>query len=386
MLSTVIFFITATLGFVCVASILMEKTRHDGLLLNKYLTIIIAIQSFRFMVYGFSMANPEVNIRMFTTSLDISVVALMPCFFLYFKNLVYEDKFQAGNLLHFITPAVFVIIFLSKQLVSPSFVLNLRQLFLVASIFFYFLYAFLGLRMLLKKVWNRKSEIKAIQKQNQLIKHWTIFLSVSFLAIMIIRLTTGFFLYQDPNYNTNFLWVTALMWAAIFIKILLTPEILYGYDFLNKTINAVTEIIAVPSVWAIQGTVVEISSERDRKINEKLTGILTEYIHRIEDLSFHSHAFRNPDLTMEDIASALNLPVSHIQYIFKFHCRESFSDYKKIVRINDATRLLEQGYLKDKTIESLSVKVGFSSYITFYLAFKSITGMTTQDYAKRFQA
>jgi AraC-like DNA-binding protein len=89
---------------------------------------------------------------------------------------------------------------------------------------------------------------------------------------------------------------------------------------------------------------------------------------------------------MEDIASALNLPVSHIQYIFKFHCRESFSDYKKIVRINDATRLLEQGYLKDKTIESLSEKVGFSSYITFYLAFKSITGMTTQDYAKRFQA
>jgi AraC-like DNA-binding protein len=386
MLSTVIFFITATLGFVCVASILREKTRHDGLLINKYLTIIIAIQSFRFMVYGFSMANPEVNIRMFTTSLDISVVALMPCFFLYFKNLVYEDKFQAGNLLHFITPAVFVIIFLSKQLVSPSFGLDLKQLFLAASIFFYFLYAFLGLRMLLKKVWNRKSEIKAIQKQNQLIKHWTIFLYVSFLAIMIIRLTTVFFLYQDPNYNTNYLWVPALMWAAIFIKILLTPEILYGYDVLNKTINAVTEIIAVPSVWAIQGTVVEISSERDRKINEKLTGILTEYIHRIEDLSFHSHAFRNPDLTMEDIASALNLPVSHIQYIFKFHCRESFSDYKKIVRINDATRLLEQGYLKDKTIESLSEKVGFSSYITFYLAFKSITGMTTQDYAKRFQA
>jgi AraC-like DNA-binding protein len=338
------------------------------------------------MVYGFSMANPEVNIRMFTTSLDISVVALMPCFFLYFKNLVYEDKFQAGNLLHFITPAVFVIIFLSKQLVSPSFGLDLKQLFLAASIFFYFLYAFLGLRMLLKKVWNRKSEIKAIQKQNQLIKHWTIFLYVSFLAIMIIRLTTVFFLYLDPNYNTNYLWVPALMWAAIFIKILLTPEILYGYDVLNKTINAVTEIIAVPSVWAIQGTVVEISSERDRKINEKLTGILTEYIHRIEDFSFHSHAFRNPDLTMEDIASALNLPVSHIQYIFKFHCRESFSDYKKIVRVNDATRLLEQGYMKDKTIESLSEKVGFSSYITFYLAFKSITGMTTQDYAKRFQA
>jgi AraC-like DNA-binding protein len=77
--------------------------------------------------------------------------------------------------------------------------------------------------------------------------------------------------------------------------------------------------------------------------------------------------------------------LSHVSYIFKYHCRESFSDYKKIVRIHDATRLLESGYLNEKTIESLSQKVGFSSYVTFYLAFKSITGMPTQEYVKKSQ-
>jgi len=119
-------------------------------------------------------------------------------------------------------------------------------------------------------------------------------------------------------------------------------------------------------------------------MEEKISAVLNEYVHKIEEFSFRSQAFRNPDLSLEDIAAAIKIPVSHIQYIFKFHSTESFTDYKKIVRIHDATKLLENGYLHEKTVESLSETVGFSSYVTFYLAFKSITGMTTQEYAKRY--
>jgi AraC-like DNA-binding protein len=181
------------------------------------------------------------------------------------------------------------------------------------------------------------------------------------------------------------LWISALIWVGIFIKILLTPEILYGYNFLNKTIDTVTEKLALHTVWKIDGTVTPITSEKDRKLGDKLSPSVNAYIHGIEDLSFHKHAFRNPDLCLEDIAAVINIPLSHVHHIFKFHCHESFTDYKKIVRIHDATKLLENGYLKEKTIESLSVTVGFSSYVTFYLAFKSITGMSTQEYAKKFQ-
>jgi AraC-like DNA-binding protein len=173
--------------------------------------------------------------------------------------------------------------------------------------------------------------------------------------------------------------------VGIFLKILLTPEILYGYNFLNKTIDTVTEKLALHTVWKVDGTATPITIEKDRKIEEKLSSSLNVYIHTIEDLSFHKHAFRNPAFGLEDIAAAINIPLSHVHHIFKFHCHESFSDYKKIVRIHDATKLLENGYLEEKTIESLSETVGFSSYVTFYLAFKSITGMSTQEYAKKFK-
>jgi AraC-like DNA-binding protein len=111
--------------------------------------------------------------------------------------------------------------------------------------------------------------------------------------------------------------------------------------------------------------------------------LLLEYLHQIEALSFHSHAFRNPDLSLDDIAVSLKIPISHINFIFKYHCNESFTDFKKIVRIHDATKLLERGYLNKFKVETLSVEVGFSSYNTFNVAFKNITGVTTQEYSKR---
>ena len=101
-------------------------------------------------------------------------------------------------------------------------------------------------------------------------------------------------------------------------------------------------------------------------------------------MSFQTHTFRNSELTLDDIANTLNIPISHINFIFKYHCNESFTDYKKIVRIHDATKLLESGYLNNHKVETPSSEVGFSSYNTFNLAFKTIIGVTTQEYVKRF--
>jgi AraC-like DNA-binding protein len=171
---------------------------------------------------------------------------------------------------------------------------------------------------------------------------------------------------------------------GIFVKIILSPEILYGYNVLNKTIDATTERLALSSVWNLDGSVLLVTSEKDRKLEEKIKPLLLEHLHHLEEYSFHTRAFRNPDLSPEDIAVALKIPISHIHYILKFHCNESFNDYKKIVRIHDATKLLENGYLNDHKIEALATLVGFTSYNTFSIAFKNITGVTTQEYVKRF--
>jgi AraC-like DNA-binding protein len=191
-------------------------------------------------------------------------------------------------------------------------------------------------------------------------------------------------IYKKTIFNNNFLWISSMVWTSIFVKLILSPEILYGYNFLNKTIDAEAEKVVLKSIWSIEDTVIPITTERDKILAQKMKQLLMKYLHLIEALSFQSEAFRNPDYSLNDISTALNIPISHVNFIFKYHCIESFSDYKKIVRIHDATKLIENGYLNNNKIEILATYVGFTSYNTFNLAFKNITGVTTQEYLKRF--
>jgi AraC-like DNA-binding protein len=44
---------------------------------------------------------------------------------------------------------------------------------------------------------------------------------------------------------------------------------------------------------------------------------------------------------------------------------------------------MEEDYLKSNTMESLANDVGFSSYSPFFKSFKTITGLSPQEYCNR---
>jgi AraC-like DNA-binding protein len=87
-------------------------------------------------------------------------------------------------------------------------------------------------------------------------------------------------------------------------------------------------------------------------------------------------------LTFGDVTHKLNIPKSHLLYIFKYHASISFSDFKKIVRIQKIIVLIDEDFLKTNTMETLATTTGFSSYTTFFTSFKSIIGLSPQEYLK----
>lgn len=385
MLSNAILLITSILGFLCTALILIKNKRKSDSLINKYLIVITSNSAIRFLLYWIAASYPALNIQNLITIIDFSVLTLIPCYYLYFQNIIYEKKFELSNLFHFILPSLLGSIFVLNRFISPELMKLFLKLFIVTAIFFAVFYLIMISMMLYKHVWRRKTPIKIVQKQNDQIKNWCLFLYFSFFLIFIICVVTRILYYKTENASKLYLWMPALVWIAIFVKIILSPEILFGYDILNKTIDVAIEKMALNSIWKTKGISSLVISTKDKNLEEKMKSMLLVYLHQIEELSFHTYAFRNPELSVEDIAIALKIPSSHINYIIKYHCSESFVDFKKIVRIHDAIKLMELGYVKGHTVESLALKVGFSSYNTFIIAFKNITGLTVQEYAKRFK-
>lgn len=272
---------------------------------------------------------------------------------------------------------VFIIFFVPEKITPPSPLSE--KIFVITCFLYFFTGAFFSFKTLYKNVWKRKSEIKTIQAQNVLINNWTSYMFVCIMVLALNRLISWIFL----DGMSIHIWITALLWVTIFIKIILRPEILYGFNLLTDTIDKGTKNIGLKPLWNVEKAIVPSNNDKDQKLAEKIKPLLTAYVNKINELSFNSANFRNAEMTLEDLANTLALPTSHISYVFKYHCTETFSDYKKIVRIHDACKLLDEGYLEKNTIESLAELIGFTSYHTFYIAFKSITGTSTQDYAKR---
>ncbi|MEN9907455.1 MAG: hypothetical protein RLZZ540_596 [Bacteroidota bacterium] len=117
-------------------------------------------------------------------------------------------------------------------------------------------------------------------------------------------------------------------------------------------------------------------------LKEKIDKNILSYIEQIEKVSFEYELFRDSKMTLTDLANKLNIPKSHISYLFKYHCTISFSEYKKTIRIHDAIKHIEQDYLKNNTLDSLSKQVGFTSYNPFFTSFKEVSGVSPIEYCK----
>ena len=171
-------------------------------------------------------------------------------------------------------PFLLIVIYFIGLLFGPNY-RNLIRKILSAIVFIgYFIYSRYGFILLKKNIWFRKSEIKSVQLQNKLIKNWCLFLYVAFVLILLIRIFESVFTSKFGNFENKYLWMPALIWIGIHIKIILTPELLYGYNFLNKSIDAAAEKVVLNSVWFTDNNDVTFTSEKDKKLQEKVKPFL----------------------------------------------------------------------------------------------------------------
>lgn len=350
--------------------------------INLYLILLFCLISIRFLLetifYFYKNLIPNFSYFPF-------FIIIIPLFHLYIKNIIANTKqYRLKELCHFVFPLV---LSFGNLLNNYYYFLGKYSVVILNIIFVVYAIIYLAIDFLLlkKNVWNRNSKIQIIDVQNNLLRKWTLFLFVLYIAISIRLILTLFFDLLNSSFSAgkNQLWISGILWIIIFVKILITPEILFGYNALYKKINEQKKLdLSLNEIWIlIEKT--NFKNQQDEILKVKIYDDLIKNLKNIERLAFEEKSFRKAKTSATEFAKKLEIPKSHLNFIFKYHCKITFTEFKNIIKIYDALQLIESGFLKINTLDALAIKVGFSSYNPFFTSFKDVTGSTPQAYNKQ---
>ena len=378
MIISLLLIFAGMLGYITLFIILFGYKTNK--IINIYLVIILFLMSSRFLFIGINGLINNDFIQPIIRSFNVFFIFLAPCFYLYFKNLITSQKnFIPKDLFHFLIPLLFI--FESRFSILKN-LLNIPFSFIYLFILYIIVTNILIFLMLKKNIWNKKGSLEIVAKQNELIKEWSKYLFIA-LNLFSLRLIISLLIENKEDgfiSGTYGIWLTSIIWIFVFTKILTSPEILFGYSFLyNQSKENKNYIITNISHWKIVSKV-KITNVQDLQLSYKMNQNIKKYLNKINEAVEINNYFRDPKFTLTDFALDLDIPKSHLLYLFKYHSIISFSDYKKIIRIQDALQLIQEDYLKSNTFDSLAKEVGFASYNPFFTSFKDVVGKTPNEY------
>jgi AraC-like DNA-binding protein len=373
--------LTGIIGLITMVLLLFSIRSNK--LVNFFFLLITAIISFRALMrgtYGFQLQSYASD---FTAAYRAFSLFVLPLFYLYFKGLTSDQKKIIWlDLLHFIFPfALFVFLGISSHFHWQNHLL-VRSLNLVIVVIYTLSYLAFSWRLVYKEILIGDS--RNHRQHIHLIRNWSIFLlSVSSLQIarLILSLIVDF---SQDNLLTGYPFsaVSSIFWLAIFGKILITPEILFGLPKLTQRIqNSKNEDLDIREYWNSQVT--QMENQNDFKMRDKMDTRVVGLIQEIEQIIATKHFFKNPKISISDLATEIGVPVSHLVYLFKYHCTVNFTEFKTIHKIDHAKELIDAGFLSSNTMESLASEIGFSSYNPFFMAFKKYTNQSPNEYYRR---
>ncbi len=141
------------------------------------------------------------------------------------------------------------------------------------------------------------------------------------------------------------------------ISIFLFPHVLYG-TYLKKTKKNLFEPVKETTPQEIE------IKELDKLLKQYLT----------------TNPFLDQSFSKAKVLVDLEVADKLLTFYFNEHLQISFNQWKTNLRVEHSANLIEEGFLKNRTIESLAFAVGFKSRSRFSEAFKKRFGVFPSEY------
>ncbi len=299
------------------------------------------------------------------------ILSFGPFSYLYARSILYKDfRFTQRTLLHFLPFAICALIVFYYYLITPpeiqveavkklaEFKLTIPQAMTVVPFYMHMVvYVFLSAKDL--KAYNRAAE----QEYSNMISlnvDWLKFLFRSFIAIIIV----SFALSMLP-------YTTLKSYSEI---VLLTFIILIFYVINKIVFKGMKQPDIFSRVSVDQSHKKYTSSKLSKQEKSTIKGAILEIMEREE-------LYLDPELSLNQLASHLNLNRRDVSQVINEKLKMSFHDFVNSHRIKAVKSQFRNGD-PNMTILEVLYQSGFNSKSSFNHAFKKHVGMTPTEYRK----
>ena len=356
MIFVILNFLVAFLGSVAIIITIKYSKKNKEPINYYFLIILLGLTAQRLFFTILSLYNENIE-----NKLNYAFVAYLyvPLFYLFIKDYLKYEISQKENLNHFVLASFFILINLLFEIDGK---LKFIIFFIFSTIYMLFI---LQKTIFIKKNTLQKSE-----------RDW---LYIMFFQVFLVYIISNFFLlkYSENIFNVHLKYYnfSAIIWLISLTYLFVNPEIFFGIKTLKKIV--LTNELSSKIIWNL--TTLKKIQAYDYKIHDKIAPNSVDIINKVERF-IESYDFRNNiPLDFKSISEGININAYHLNYIFKYYCVYSKSDFFNYCKVLHILKLLENGYLQNKTITSLISDSHFKSKKTFYNNFKKFTGKSPQE-------
>ena len=314
--------------------------------------------------------------------------AIPPLSYLYTRAVLYNEKqFQVKDLLHCLPFLIVLVNYLpfyfmpieDKRKIIQLIINNLDQSFTyqagiipekiinICRILILIVYTIAQWSLIVKY----KKHFKVVQVENQIhdilqwLKIYAWSCTANVIAIFIIvmfYLTNSSLFYSLGFINLLPLIIYSISFFIISSYLLIHPNVLNGLPFIKYK--------------EIETNVLTEQTSKIPFIEEDYS----EQISQINQFFEDQKPYLNKDLSLVQVAAALEMPIRDLSYVLNnyYNCR--FTDFVNQYRIKHIIKIYNKSYLDNFTIESAAMEAGFMSKSGFYKSFKKLYQKTPTEY------
>lgn len=216
---------------------------------------------------------------------------------------------------------------------------------------------------------------------------------VSYFTYLLLSLYRNKMDHSEVNWLKLPLWVALLPYLTL-VVIALTSE---NYRIIRMMAYASMFIwvVAILRTYYTQKDVsLPLESEDDlppepSPAEKYQRSSLTEhqaqlYLEKLQGLMSEQKLYLDPELSLGDLATRLDIPKHHLTEVLNTHLNKSFYQFINAYRIEEAKRKIDSA--EHDSLLELAFASGFKSKATFNTYFKQLTGATPSSYRKQSSA